>query len=122
MTEAVLGRRTGARSFSILGAVTFCHLINDLSTSLLVSRRLKFRPGALAAVAIIVVAGHVVDAWWLVMPPLGFAATPVWIDAAALAAVGGLVIAACAWRMRGLLAVPLGDPYLADGLAYESHT
>jgi MFS transporter, FSR family, fosmidomycin resistance protein len=37
VTEAVLGRRTGAKSFSILGAVSFCHLINDLSTSLLLA-------------------------------------------------------------------------------------
>lgn len=37
MTEAVIGQRTGATSFSILGAVTFCHLINDLSTSLLLA-------------------------------------------------------------------------------------
>ena len=33
----MIGRRTGARSFSILGAITFCHLINDLSTSLLLA-------------------------------------------------------------------------------------
>ena len=37
MTDAVIGQRTGARSFSILGALTFCHLINDLSTSLLLA-------------------------------------------------------------------------------------
>jgi FSR family fosmidomycin resistance protein-like MFS transporter len=37
VTEAVIGRRTGAASFSILGAITFCHLINDLSTSLLLA-------------------------------------------------------------------------------------
>ncbi len=37
MTEAVIGRATGAKSFSILGALTFCHLINDLSTSLLLA-------------------------------------------------------------------------------------
>jgi MFS transporter, FSR family, fosmidomycin resistance protein len=37
VTEAVLGRKTGAKSFSILGAVSFCHLINDLSTSLLLA-------------------------------------------------------------------------------------
>jgi len=37
VTEAVLGRSAGAKSFSILGAVTFCHLINDLSTSLLLA-------------------------------------------------------------------------------------
>jgi FSR family fosmidomycin resistance protein-like MFS transporter len=37
VTEAVIGQRSGAKSFSILGAVTFCHLINDLSTSLLLA-------------------------------------------------------------------------------------
>ena len=37
MTEAVIGRATGAKPFSILGALTFCHLINDLSTSLLLA-------------------------------------------------------------------------------------
>ena len=37
MTDAVIGQRTDATSFSILGAITFCHLINDLSTSLLLA-------------------------------------------------------------------------------------
>ncbi len=37
MTDAVIGRRAGATSFSILGAITFCHLLNDLSTSLLLA-------------------------------------------------------------------------------------
>src|SRR5580658_10740300 len=37
VTDAVIGQRTGARSFSILGAITFCHVINDLSTSLLMA-------------------------------------------------------------------------------------
>jgi FSR family fosmidomycin resistance protein-like MFS transporter len=37
VTDAVIGQRTHARSFSILGAITFCHVINDLSTSLLLA-------------------------------------------------------------------------------------
>jgi FSR family fosmidomycin resistance protein-like MFS transporter len=37
VTDAVLGRRAGDRSFSILGAITFCHLLNDLATSLLLA-------------------------------------------------------------------------------------
>jgi MFS transporter, FSR family, fosmidomycin resistance protein len=37
VTDAVIGRRTGAASFPILGAITFCHLLNDLSTSLLLA-------------------------------------------------------------------------------------
>ena len=37
MTDAVIGRRAGSASFSILGALTFCHLLNDLATSLLLA-------------------------------------------------------------------------------------
>jgi FSR family fosmidomycin resistance protein-like MFS transporter len=37
VSEAVIGRGTGARSYPILGAITFCHLLNDLSTSLLLA-------------------------------------------------------------------------------------
>jgi MFS transporter, FSR family, fosmidomycin resistance protein len=37
VTDAVIGQRTGSKSFSILGAITFCHSINDLSTSLLLA-------------------------------------------------------------------------------------
>ncbi len=37
MTDAVIGRKAGSTSFSILGAITFCHLLNDLATSLLLA-------------------------------------------------------------------------------------
>ena len=37
MTDAVIGRSAGSKSFSTLGAITFCHSINDLSTSLLLA-------------------------------------------------------------------------------------
>ncbi len=37
MTDVVAGRRAGSTSFPILGAITFCHLLNDLSTSLLLA-------------------------------------------------------------------------------------
>ena len=37
MTDTVIGQRTSAASFPILGAITFCHLLNDLSTSLLLA-------------------------------------------------------------------------------------
>jgi hypothetical protein len=47
---------------------------------------------------------------------------PSWTDLAALCAIGGLVTAACTWRMRGVPLLPIGDPYLADGLTYETNT
>jgi FSR family fosmidomycin resistance protein-like MFS transporter len=37
VTDAVIGQRAGTTVFSILGAITFCHLINDLATSLLLA-------------------------------------------------------------------------------------
>ena len=37
MTDAVIRQRAGAASFPTLGAITFCHLLNDLSTSLLLA-------------------------------------------------------------------------------------
>jgi MFS transporter, FSR family, fosmidomycin resistance protein len=37
VTDAVIARRAGAASFPILGAITFCHVLNDLSTSLLLA-------------------------------------------------------------------------------------
>jgi MFS transporter, FSR family, fosmidomycin resistance protein len=45
VTDAVIGRKTGAASFSILGAITFCHLLNDLSTSLLLAIYPLFKSG-----------------------------------------------------------------------------
>jgi hypothetical protein len=57
-----------------------------------------------------------------VIPRVSPSPVPSWTDAAALCAVGGLTVAVCAWRARGVSLLPVGDPYLADGLAYESST
>lgn len=86
---------------------------------LLVPRRLKFRPGFVAGIAILLIVGHYVDIWWLVLPVHG-APIPSWTDLAALCAVGGLTTAACAWRAGGVSPLPAGDPHLAEGLAYTS--
>lgn len=87
---------------------------------LLLSRRLKRRAAYVGAIAVIILVGQYVDMWWLVIPRLESSPIPSWTDLAALCAIGGLVTCCCAWRMRGSPLLPIGDPYLADGLAYET--
>jgi len=89
---------------------------------LLVPRRLKRRAGYLGAIAVMLLVAHYVDMWWLVVPRVSTTPIPSWTDVAALFAIGGLVTAICTWRMRGVPLLPVGDPYLATGLAYETTT
>ena len=89
---------------------------------LLVPRRLKRRAPYLGSIAVMLLVAHYIDMWWLVIPRVSSAPIPSWTDAAALCAIAGLTTAACTWRMRGVPLLPVGDPYLADGLAYETTT
>ena len=64
---------------------------------------------------------HLVDLYWQVMPTLhpdGF--SPSLLDVAALVAVGGCFVAAASWLMRRQALVPLRDPRLAESLAFEN--
>jgi hypothetical protein len=97
-------------------------LLFALPFPLLIPRRLKRRPGYVAFISILLLAGHYLDMWWLVVPRVAPSPIPSWMDFAALAAVGGLTTAVCAWRMRGATSMPTGDPYLAEGLSYETTT
>lgn len=90
--------------------------------ALLLPRRLKFRPKFMATVAGIIVVGHVLDMFWLVVPSRGGPISFNPADLAALAGITGAVVAWSAWRQRGVSIVPTGDPYLEDGLRYESST
>jgi hypothetical protein len=89
---------------------------------LLFPRRLKRRPAYLGSIAVLILASHYLDMWWLVIPHASATPMPAWTDFAALAAIAGLVTAACTWRMRGAPLLPVGDPHLAEGLVYETNT
>lgn len=89
---------------------------------LLFPRRLKRRPAYVGGIAVMLLVANYLDMWWLVIPRISASPVPSWTDLAALLAVGGLTTCACAWRMRGTPLLPVGDPYLADGLAYETTT
>jgi hypothetical protein len=86
---------------------------------ILLSRQIKMRPGALAAVAAWLFFMQWVDVYWLVMPRLRpESVLPSWTDLTATIGVGGVLVAWAASRMRGRAAVPARDPYLADSLRY----
>jgi hypothetical protein len=87
---------------------------------LLLSQQLKLRPKLLAAVAGWVLFVHWVDLYWVVMPELHpLSIVPVWTDLTALAGVGGITIAFFIFRLRGVRAVPVGDPYLEESVRYS---
>jgi hypothetical protein len=87
----------------------------------LLPRRTKFRPRLMAAIGGWILLLHYLDVHWLVIPSLErFGASYHWLDLAALAFVGGAVVAFAAWRQRGVSLLPLGDPFLAEGIAYRS--
>jgi hypothetical protein len=87
----------------------------------LMGRAVKRRGSTLALGGAWVLAMHFLDIYWQVMPtlhPAGF--RPSVLDAAAFLAVGGYFVAAVGWLMRRQALVPLGDPRLAESLAFEN--
>ena len=64
---------------------------------------------------------HFLDLYWQVMPtlhPEGI--RPSALDVAAFVAIGGCFVATTGWLMRRQALVPLGDPRLAESLAFEN--
>ncbi len=87
---------------------------------LLLSRRLKRSPRALGFMAVWILVVHYVDVYWVVMPALQHGTPrPHWTDLTALVGIGAAAFAFVAWRLRGQLAVPVGDPYLDESLRYD---
>jgi hypothetical protein len=89
--------------------------------AVLLSRDVKRHPRQLAAVAGLVLFGHLVDFGWLVLPvrdPGGYRPHPV--DLAAFLAVGGVAVLAGLLASRGRATVPVGDPDLARSLEYRT--
>jgi hypothetical protein len=64
---------------------------------------------------------HLLDVYWMVVPAVpGHGASPGLLDVGALLAVGGAFLAVFAWRLRRQPLVPVGDPRLAESLAFEN--
>ena len=89
---------------------------------MLLSYRLKRRPGYLAFVASWILVSHYLDMHWLVVPEARVTAwLPYhWLDVAALLFFGGACVAFTTQRLRGKPVMPVGDPALPRALRYES--
>lgn len=88
--------------------------------AVLLIRRWKLVPGAMAAVSGWLLVMCYVDAYWLVMPAMdGHGAAPDWLELCALVGVSGACVAFAAWRQRGRPLLAEGDPRLDRALAYR---
>jgi len=83
---------------------------------ILLSRRVKRRPAALAVVAGGMLVARFVDMFWMVSPAFHEGAFAIhWLDLAAFLAVGGLFIGLTIRQLVGRPLVPLHDPSLPVG-------
>ena len=80
---------------------------------ILLSRRVKRRPGALAVVAAAMLVARLLDVYWLVVPAFHRGVFVVhWLDVAAFLAVGGVFLCLTIRQLPGRSLVPLHDPSL----------
>lgn len=87
---------------------------------LLLSRPLKRDPRTLSAIAAWLLLVHWIDLYWVVMPHLdaGGPRASLW-DLGSFVGIGGVAAAFAVLRMRGVVAVPVRDPYLEESLRYS---
>jgi len=85
----------------------------------LLSRDLKLRPALLSWVAVFLLAVHLLDVYWMVMPSLHPGGPRLhWTLLTSFAGIGGLFVAFALFRARGKYAVPIRDPDLSASLGY----
>jgi hypothetical protein len=87
----------------------------------LLSRAAKRNPGILAKVAVVVLAGRVLDLYLMIAPPLSGGAPRVGIwEAGLLAGAVAVFLLVFLKAIRQAPVVPLRDPYLAESLHYHN--
>jgi hypothetical protein len=87
---------------------------------IILSRNAKRRLPILRAGAIVLLAMHVVEMYWMVLPNYHEgAARFAWIDIACFLGVGGVYLAVVFNRMTKHALIPIGDPRLARSLHHE---
>jgi hypothetical protein len=109
-----------AGSWLTAGAVlVFGHFL--VPFFLLLSRAAKRNAKALAALSVWLLAMHLLDLYWLVMPNLHPAGmVPTLLDATALIGCCGVFLAAFGGALKRQALVPLRDPRLPESLTFEN--
>jgi hypothetical protein len=107
--------------WAVLGVVIFLGMF-AVPFLLLLLRDFKRSPRLLARLGAGLVLMLWLDMYWLVMPEVYPAGPrPHWLDLAALAFVGGSMLAFGAWRAAGHPLVAPNDPQLQRSLEYHGH-
>jgi hypothetical protein len=87
----------------------------------LLPRSVKRNAPALAVASLWMLVMHLLDIYWLVVPSLpDLGVAPALVDFGALVAVGGIFLGIYGWLLRGSPLVPIGDPRLAESMAFEN--
>jgi hypothetical protein len=116
-TEWYITRRTG--DWNILSwGLFFGHFVVPLV--ILLSRAVRRDPFWLGFIAAWILVFHYLDLYWLIMPALHAATVaPSWVDLSIVLTLvflfGALITHAC----QGRALVPVGDPSLADSIAFH---
>jgi len=109
--------RTAGSWAAVSGLIVVGHFL--LPFFALLSRELKRRPAALAAVGAWLLVMHFVDVYWIVLPvPHPAGTRPHWLDAAAVVGIAGAAAAFGLWRARGASIVASGDPTYRRSLEF----
>lgn len=112
-------RRAGTAWAWVSAVLVIAHFL--VPFLLLLSRRLKRSPRALAAVAVWVLVAHYIDIYWLVIPNLSPGAVAVhWLDLAALLAIFGALGLLALLLFRGRSPIAATDPFFHQSLRYQS--
>jgi len=99
--------------------IIFCHFI--VPFFLVLSRNAKRKLGVLRFGALWLLAMHVVEVYWFVMPYCGDGNVALsWIDIACFLGVGGVYLAIVFQRMARHPLIPIGDPRLSRSLTFEN--
>ena len=104
------------------GAVAIALIVGHFALPFLalLPKETKRRAASLAAMGMWMLVAHYVDVYWMVIPALGRGLHVHWLDAAALAAVGGTSVSVVFLRATGEAGVAVGDPRLAESVRYEA--
>ncbi len=90
---------------------------------LMMSAILKRQPRMLVFMGLVLLAGHYLDLYWLIMPnrSMDGLGKVMWIDVSALLGVGGLVLTVAIRAINGASPYPTKDPRLAEAKSHGHH-
>jgi hypothetical protein len=111
-----LRRTTGFWGYIAI-ALVVGHFMLPFAT--LLSQDIKKRPGALAKVAMFIIAMRLIDLIWQVSPE--FRTSMHWMDVVLPVGLTGIWMFLFARNLRSRAVMPVNDPYFKEAFAHEAH-